>query len=60
MGTAIMMAEVVREFLWRQDAIEYAAKKGGRVSYDEVEKVWRVKVQKIPDAPKWDPAANEW
>ena len=48
MGTAIMMAEVVREFLWRQDAIEYAAKKGGGVFYDEEAKAWCVRVEKIP------------
>ena len=42
------MTEIVREFLWRQDAFEYAAKKGGRVFYDEQAKGWCVRVEKRP------------
>ena len=47
-----MSQEVVRDFgnTWgsRQDAREYAAKKGGIVHYDETTQTWTVIQQKRP------------
>jgi nitrous oxide reductase accessory protein NosL len=57
-----MSQEVIRDFgnSWgsRQDAREYAAKKGGIVHYDETTRTWTVIQQKHPQG--WNDEDEAW